>query len=159
MKRRTAAAPLLLALVAGALLAPTGSSASSACTSGLTKVGGKQARTFCGTAKAKATVGATKFTFTGGECARSGTFFTVNIGTIVINPVANAKPAKVPYFGLTVTPADSGAHLSQALSWVSGGKRYAVLANTVTLKKGLKAGTFSGKAIPGGAKVTGSFSC
>jgi hypothetical protein len=159
MKTRTAAAPLLLALVAAALVAPTGSSASSACKSGTTKVGGKTARTFCGTAKAHATVGSKAFSFSGGECTKTGTYFTINIGTIVINPVANAKPASVPYFGMAVTPASSGVHLGQTLSWVSGGKRYGVMASTIKLKAGFKSGTFSGTALPGGAKVKGTFTC
>jgi hypothetical protein len=159
MKRRTAAAPLLLALVAGALVAPAGSSASSACTPGMSKVGGKPARTFCGTAKVVAKIGTKTFSFTGGECTKTATYFTLNIGTIVINPVANAKPGKLPYFGMTVTPGDSGVHLSQALSWVSSGKRYSVYANSVTLKTGLKKGSFNGHALPGGGKVTGTFTC
>jgi hypothetical protein len=159
MKRRTAAAPLLLALVAGALVAPAGSSASSSCTPGITKVDGKKAQAFCGPAKAVAMVGKKRFAFSGGVCQKSGVVFTVNIGTIVISAVANAKPGSAPYFGLTVTPATSGVHVGQTLSWISGGKRYGVVSDRIKLKGGLKSGSFTGTALPGGGKVTGTFSC
>jgi hypothetical protein len=159
MKRRTAAAPLLLALVAGALVAPAGSSASSACSPGITKVDGKKAQAFCGPAKAVAMVGTKRFAFSGGVCQKSGVVFSVNIGTIVINSVANAKPGSTPYFGLAVVPPTSGVHVGQTLSWISGGKRYAVVSDRIKLKSGLKSGTFTGTALPGGGKVTGTFSC
>ncbi|MEO9177296.1 MAG: hypothetical protein ABI317_17415 [Gaiellales bacterium] len=159
MKRRTAAAPLLLALVAAALVAPAGSSAASSCTAGVTKVGGKPAHAFCGPAKAVAQVGTKRYSFTGGVCQRSGAVFSVNIGTVVINPVANAKPGSTPYFGLTVVPPLVGVHVGQTLGWISGGKRFSVLGNRIKLTKGLKSGSFSGKSLPGGAKVTGTFTC
>jgi hypothetical protein len=159
MKRRTAAAPLLLALVAGALVAPAGSSASSSCTPGVTKIGGKPAHAFCGPAKAVAMVGTKKYSFTGGVCQRAGVVFSVNIGTVLVNPVANAKPGTVPYFGLTVVPAQTGVHIGQTLGWITGGKRFSVLGNRIKLTKGLKGGSFSGKSLPGGAKVTGTFTC
>jgi hypothetical protein len=113
---------------------------------------------FCGTARATAKVGPRRFAFAGGTCATSGPYFTVNIGTLVVNAVANAKPGPSSYFGLTLTPATSGTHLKQTLVWTSGGKRYSVLNNSVTLKEGLRSGSFSGLSLTG-QKVTGTFTC
>jgi hypothetical protein len=154
------AAPLLVtALSAAALLAPaTSGAAAAACVPGKTTVGGKSAVRYCGTAKASAKVGAKTFRFVGGTCATSGPYFTINIGTLVTNSVAGAKPGPTTYFGVTVTPPSKGVHLKQALGWTSGGKRYSVLSNQITVKAGLKSGSFTGVAI-GGAKVSGSFSC
>jgi hypothetical protein len=152
------AAPLLLALTAAALILPTGSGASSAaCVPGKTKVGGKAAMRYCGPAKAKATVGAKSFSFSGGQCTVSGPYFTVNIGVHLIQSVATDKPGPSSYFGATITPSDAGVHLKQALLWTFGGKDYEVLANRITLNKGLKSGYFSGKS--NGQKVKGTFIC
>jgi hypothetical protein len=154
------AAPLLVtALSAAALVAPaTSGAAAAACVPGKTTVGGKSALRFCGTAKASAKLGAKTFRFAGGTCATSGPYFTINIGTLITNTVAGAKPGPATYFGVTLTPPSKGTHVKQALSWTSGGKSYPVLQNQITLKAGLKSGTFTGKSLAG-AKVTGSFSC
>ena len=153
------AAPLLLSLVAAALVAPaTSGAAGTACVPGKTKVAGKDAMRFCGPAKASATVGAKTFTFSGGVCQLAGKYFTVNIGTLVIHKVAGAKPGPARYFGATIASSTPGVHLKQVLSWNSGGKGYAVVSNSVTLKQGLKSGTFSGKSLTG-QKVKGTFSC
>jgi hypothetical protein len=159
MNRKLAcSAPLLLALTAAALVAPTGSSAANAaCVPGRTNVAGKAAMRYCGPAKAKATVGTKSFAFSGGACTVSGPYFTVNIGVHLINKVANAKPGPSSYFGATITPSDDGVHLKQALLWTSGGKEYEVLADRITLNKGLKSGYFSGRA--NGQKVKGTFIC
>lgn len=153
------AAPLLLALGTAALIAPSSAgAAAAACTPGKTTVGGKPAMRFCGTAKASAKVGARTFRFAGGACATSGPYFTINIGTLLTNSVAGARPGPTTYFGATVTPPSTGIHLKQALGWTTGGKRYSVLKNRITVKPGLRSGTFSGSSLSG-QKVTGSFSC
>lgn len=152
-------APVLIALTAAALVSAGGSSAaSSTCVPGRTTVAGKAAMRFCGTARAKATVGTKSFSFSGGLCSVAGPYFTVNIGVHVINKLATAKPGPVSYFGVTVTPSDAGVHLRQALVWTSGGKEYSVLGNRVTLNPGLKSGYFSGKSL-NGQKVKGTFNC
>jgi hypothetical protein len=159
MTKRTAIAPLLLALAAAALVAPsTSSAAGAACVPGKTTVAGKSATRFCGPAKATAKVGAKTFVFSGGVCQVSGVYFSVNIGTVVNNKLATAKPGPLPYFNIALTPASTGVHLTQGLTWIVGGKRYAPLANKITINEGLKSGSFSGKAI-GGAKVKGTFTC
>jgi hypothetical protein len=159
MRTSTAIAPLVLALAAAALVAPsTSSAAGAACVPGHTQVGGKSATRFCGPAKAVAKVGSRKFTFTGGVCQVSGIYFTVNIGTVVNNKLATAKPGPLSYFNIALTPASTGVHLTQGLTWISGGKRYAVIGNKITINQGLKSGSFSGRAISG-AKISGTFTC
>ena len=159
MRKSTVVAPLLLAFAAAALVAPSASSAGAAeCVPGKTTVGGKPATRFCGPAHATAKVGAKKFIFTGGVCQTSGIYFTVNIGTVVNNKLATAKPGPLPYFNISLTPASTGTHLTQGLTWIVGGKRYAPIGNKITINQGFKSGYFSGRAV-GGAKITGTFIC
>jgi hypothetical protein len=159
MRKSTVVAPLVLAFAAAALVAPsTSSAAAAACVPGKTTVAGKPATRFCGPAHATAKVGGKKFVFTGGVCQTSGTYFTVNIGTVVNNKVATAKPGPLPYFNISLTPASTGVHLTQGLTWIVGGKRYAPIGNKITINQGLKSGYFSGRAV-GGAKITGTFIC
>jgi hypothetical protein len=164
MTKRTARllAPLVLALATAALAAPSSSSAASttsaACVPGKTTVGGKQATRFCGPAKATAKVGSKTFHFSGGVCQVAGLYFQVNIGTVVNNKLANAKPGPLPYFNIALTPATTGVHLTQGLTWIFGGKRYSPISNKITIDQGLKSGSFTGKSI-GGAKVKGTFTC
>jgi hypothetical protein len=160
MTKRTALAPLLLALVTAALVAPAASSAaSSACVAGATTVAGKKATRFCGPASAVAKVGAKTLRFSGGLCKKSGPYFTINIGTTRVTSTANTQPGPLPYFGATVFPAESGTYRKQVLTWTIGGKRSSLLGDLVTLKPGLKSGTFSGYVIGSSTKVTGTFSC
>lgn len=67
------------------------------CTPGTTRVGGKKATRFCGPATVAVHAGKHWFRLTGGSCAAASSFFTVNIGTVVVAP-----NQKVPYFGLTL---------------------------------------------------------
>jgi hypothetical protein len=159
MRKSTVVAPLLLAFAAAAFVAPsTSSAAAAACVPGQTTVAGKPATRFCGPAHATAKVGGKKFVFTGGVCQKSGIYFTVNIGTVVNNKLATAKPGPLPYFNISLTPASTGVHLTQGLTWIVGGKRYAPIGNKITINQGLKSGYFSGRAV-GGAKITGTFIC
>jgi hypothetical protein len=142
-----------VATLAAAALATSSAHSATACTAGVTKVGGVPARTFCGPATANVKIGGTSIAYKHGACSRSSAGFTINIGTVVLG---NAKQ-KPEYFGITVQ-AKAGAHSNSAVAVVHVGKSYAVLG-TVTLKPGLKSGTFSGKAFGSPAKLTGSFSC
>ena len=155
----TTAVPLLLALTAAALVVPGASSAASnACVPGKTTVAGKSAMRFCGPAKASATVGSKTFKFSGGQCTVNATYFTLNIGTVVMHTTANSKPGPAPYFGVTVTPGSPGVHVHQVLGWTTGGKGYSVLSSHITLANGLKKGTFTGTSL-NGQKVKGTFTC
>ena len=159
MRKSAVVAPLLLAFATAALVAPsTSSAAAAACVPGKTTVAGKPATRFCGPAHATAKVGGKKFVFTGGVCQTSGPYFTVNIGTVVNNKLPTAKPGPLPYFNISLTPASTGVHLTQGLTWIFGGKRYAPIGNKITINQGLKSGYFSGRAA-GGAKMTGTFIC
>ena len=139
---QTCALPILLEAVAALAASALGiGSAHSAalCTAGVTKVGGAPARAFCGPAKATVKIGGSSVSYRNGACSKSSFGWTINIGTVVIG---NLKK-KPEYFGITV-PAKAGAHSNSGPAIVHAGKSYAVLGN-VTLKAGLKSGTFSGK--------------
>jgi hypothetical protein len=84
-------------LLAASFSAHAGRTRSVGCTPGETKVDGKKATRFCGSATAAIHAGKHWFRLTGGECAGTSKFFTVNLGTAVVAP-----NQKVPYFGLTL---------------------------------------------------------
>ena len=144
----------LVALAAAAFGAAAGQSASAGCVAGVKKINGVPARTFCGPAKASVKLGATTVRYANGECSKSSFGWTINIGTIVIG---NLKK-KPEYFGITVTSAKAGSHPKSGPAIVHAGKSYAVLG-TVTLKAGLKSGTFSGKVFGSPQRISGSFTC
>src|SRR6478735_10801041 len=88
----------LLALVLPAMLTAGTTSASAACRSGVHAFGKVQARTFCGPASARITVGGTSIVIRGGECARTSSSFALNIGTVVLGDAAR----RPDYLGVTV---------------------------------------------------------
>ena len=150
--KRTLIGVAVAALAAAAL--GTGSAHSAAaCTAGVTKVGGSPARTFCGPAKATVKLGSATVSYHGGACSKSSFGWTLNIGTVVLG---NAKN-KPEYFGITAK-SSPGAQSNTGVAVVHSHKSYAVIG-TVTLKAGLKSGTFSGKVFGSPTKITGSFSC
>jgi hypothetical protein len=148
----------LVAICAGLALTATALAsgsprAAAACTPGVHKIGGVNARTFCGPAKASVHLNGKTITYKNGECSKSIGLFSVNIGTIVLGSLKN----KPEYFGVTAK-AKAGAQTRQAIAVVHGGKTSAIIG-TVTLKAGLKSGTFSGKVFGSPTKITGSFTC
>ena len=142
-----------VAALAAAAFATSSAQSAAACVAGVKKINGVPARTFCGPAKATVKIGTATVAYSGGACSKSAAGFTINIGTVVLG---NLKK-KPEYFGITVK-ATAGAHANSSVAVVHASKSYAVLG-TVTLKPGLKAGSFSGKAFGSPTKVTGSFSC
>lgn len=86
-----------IALLAVSVSADAGRARSAACRPGAIKVEGKKATRFCGPATAAIHVGKHWFRLSGGSCAGTSRFFTVNVGTAVVAP-----NQKIPYFGLTV---------------------------------------------------------
>jgi hypothetical protein len=142
-----------VAALAAAALGTGSAHSAAACTAGITKVGGSPARTFCGPAKATVKLGSATVSYRGGSCSTSSFGWTINIGTVVLG---NAKN-KPEYFGIT-TKAAPGAHGNAGVAVVHSHKSYAVIG-AVTLKPGLKSGTFSGKVFGSPTKIAGSFSC
>jgi hypothetical protein len=139
--------------LAASALASGSPQAAAACTPGVHKVGGVNARTFCGPAKASVHLNGKTVTYKNGECTNSIGLFSVNIGTVVLG---NLK-SKPDYFGVTAK-AKAGKQAQQTIAVVHGGKSKAIIG-TVTLKAGLKSGTFSGKVFGSPTKITGSFTC
>jgi hypothetical protein len=130
---------------------------SSACTPGLSKIGGYQARTFCGPAKATAKVAGKSLSFAGGQCAVSQGYWTVNIGTIELGQSHKTKS----YFGIALTKPShaDGTYRNVTFGFNVPGKSYLVSGGTLTLRKGGKAASFFGPLAPGGGQVTGSVTC
>lgn len=142
-----------VAALAAAAFATTSAHSAAACTEGVTKVGGSPARTFCGPATATVKIGSKTVSYRGGSCSKSSFGWSINIGTVVLG---NAKN-KPEYFGVTAN-GKAGAQPKSAVAVVHASKTYAVIG-TVTLKAGLKAGTFSGKVFGSPTKLAGSFHC
>jgi hypothetical protein len=124
-----------------------------ACVEGVGTVSGTPARTFCGPAKASVTLNGKRVSFTGGSCATSIGLFSVNVGTVVLGNVKSPPE----YFGLTAN-AKTGTQTRQTIAAVHAGAKRAVIG-TVTLKPGLRGGTFAGKAFGSNASIAGSFTC
>jgi hypothetical protein len=161
---------VLLALALAALTAVAAAPAShtrSACTAGMTTVGGTQARAFCGPAKATVKIGGKTLTFKGGSCERTSKYVALNIGTVVLGTTSKKKP---DYFGLDVgaypgtngkAAAHDGAYTGGVIAVEFGGKGYLLRGDTakITLSSGRTKGTFSAAGLLGSAGGSGSFSC
>jgi hypothetical protein len=154
-------------LLAISLSASAGREAGVGCKPGPTKVDGKKATRFCGTATAALHAADRWFRLRGGACASTSKFFTINIGTAVVAP-----NQKVPYFGLTVG-SYPGAPTGSKAAGRDGVYRKGVVVIRwhggawdvngwvrITLWKHLTAGTFSGATtFSPHRKISGSFSC
>lgn len=162
---------LLLCLVAvsfsGVGPAGAGRARSLRCKPGPTKIDGKRATKFCGSATAAIHAGKFWFRLRSGSCAGTSQFFTVNVGTAVVAP-----NQKVPYFGLTVgkypnapktrKPAgkDGVYRLGVVVIRWHGGAWDISGWVRITLWGGRSGGKFSGRttAYPH-RSISGSFSC
>jgi len=110
---------------------------------------------FCGPTKATVRLGGKTIRYKNGECSKSGSMFSVNIGATI----PGALKQKYPYFGLTVKGTRAGTYRRQNLGFAYVGTVYAIGHHTILLKAGLRSGTFAGKSFPGLRKVSGSFTC
>ena len=136
--------------------------AASKCHAGTHKFGSAQARTFCGKSSAHVVMSGHTATIKQGSCQKTSTYFTINVGTVVLSQSAPNPP---DYFGITVgtgaggTPAGhDGTYQGAAAAFVIAHKRYAVLPVTVTLGGNRTKGSFSGTVF-GGGQVSGTFHC
>jgi hypothetical protein len=150
---------VVAAALAAALAIGAQASARVDCTAGVVTKGGVTYRTFCGPAKAQVSIGPVHYRFdTGGNCTESGSYYSVNVGTIALPP---GKP-KYSYFGLTVTAKHAGTFKSPApaIGWqFPDGKHGGLLFSSVTIAPGMKKGSFSGKVIGTNRPATGTFTC
>jgi hypothetical protein len=147
----------ILGILVAATLAATAFAAperAAACVAGVKKISGVSARTFCGPAKATVHINGKTVFYKGGECSKSSFGWSINIGTVVLGNLRQ----KPEYFG-TTAKASPGTQSNGAVAVVHAGKTLAVTGSTITLKPGLKGGTFSGKVFGASTRVTGSFTC
>jgi hypothetical protein len=112
---------------------------------------------FCGRARATVRVGSKTFRYAGGDCSRVGAFFSVNIGTTVLD--AKYRGPKPSYFGLTARRSQAGRRANATIAFNAGGRGYALTRASVSLAKGLRRGTFAGVVFARRSRVSGSFSC
>jgi hypothetical protein len=150
-------AALVCGVAFAALSAVTHASARVACTPGVVKKGGVTYRTFCGPAHATIKYGGKTYSFKGGSCGITSLGWGLNIGTAALG---NAKP-KYDYFGVAVIGKKKpGTYKHQTVAWsFSNGTRGALRGATVTLKSGLKSGSFVGTVMGAGGPASGTFSC
>jgi len=115
------------------------------------------ATTFHGPARASVTFGGKHVSFHGGNCRRTKDYFTINIGRTGKGPYFGSTVGKTPFGG---APAGhDGTYTKNALvTFITGGKSYAVAHTKLTLKGGRTRGTFTGTLLSGAA-VSGSFHC
>jgi hypothetical protein len=147
----------LLASAAAAATLAAATPARTACTPGISKIGGFTAHTFCGSAKASIKFGGKTFTFSGGECAISNGFWTVNIGTIELGQPHTTKS----YFGIALLKPShaDGTYKGVSFGFNVPGTSYLVRGATLTLRNGGKAASFAGLLAPSGTRATGSVTC
>ncbi len=152
---------LIVLIAAGALgagaAASGGSGSVQACKPGVKSIGGRLVRTFCGPARATATVsGKRPASFKQGSCTRLQSTFTVNIGTITIG---KWRP-KYDYFGVAIAGANhDGLYPLASVAWSHGGRRYALYNVKLRLAGNRTRGTFSGRVVGSHATAKGSFRC
>jgi hypothetical protein len=150
-----------LALVAAAAVAALALAAQAPartdCSAGVRTAKGVTYRTFCGPAKVFMTIHTVDYRFdNGGECSKSGGYFSVNIGTITLPP---GKP-KYAYFGIAVLGTHAGTFKNQAVTWqLPGGVRGSLINTTVEIAPGMKKGTFTGTVLGKNVVGNGSFTC
>ena len=147
---------LLFAGLVVALMWTGQASARPACTAGVHATGGITYRTFCGPAHATLHLSGKTYAFTQGECTRTGTSFTINLGTITLPP---GSP-KYRYFGITVFTGRDGTFTNQAVALqFPGGKRASLFHAKIVLKAGRSQGTFAGTTLADHIPGSGTFRC
>ncbi len=163
----------MLRLAAAACVAGLGTAAIAtaaparvACAAGDVTVGSDTYRVFCGPAQVTLQMGTDTLTFTGGKCARTSKYFTINVGSALIGS-GGADPGRA-YFGIAIGrfPGQTGGPTAgkdgsypTTIGFNSTTMRYLILGAKVTLTDGRTRGTFSGGLERGGGTVSGSFTC
>jgi len=159
----------LAACGGGESSSPESGSESSRSDCGAGEIDGVSVRTFCGDGTATLSDGTTTLELDQAECAVDPMGWSVNAGTIVLDPSATEVAASTQYIGFAVPPPDGGEWTGDTIpdgtyqGIVTGndqGKDLTASAAdaTIVVTDGGKAGTVSGTSFEG-ASLTGSFSC
>jgi hypothetical protein len=138
---------------------------SSACKAGVHRVGGVSARTFCGPATARLVVGGKTFTFAQGNCVKTATYVSINIGTVVLGQTKQRQPnyfgldiGRIPGSGAPPAGQDGTYRTGTVLTVEYANKSYDVLSGIASLKGHRTHGTVKGKAFSG-QPLAGTFHC
>ncbi len=151
---------LLLGLLVAVSVAAAGQ-ARSATGCGVKQVGGVTVRTWCGPAKATASVAGKKIAIKGGSCSITKVsgiaLFAVTVGRYSVPP-AKPKFASVSASGSDLKP---GTYRYWVINFQLPGKQWTMKPTTtkVTITKGARTGTFVGTTYEGGKKAKGSWKC
>jgi hypothetical protein len=153
---------VLLVLVGWSGAATQSPSAADACQAGYHTAGGKLFRTYCGPASATVHVAGRTIAFRGGLCAFDGAF-KVSVGTLLLASTGAVPSSFVlavtAYADGTYRDGQDGGTVRVVVAYSSAGKPYGTYRDVVTLRGNMKRGTFSGRLLDNGERVTGSFSC
>jgi hypothetical protein len=135
------------------------------CKSGVRKLNGVPAQTFCGPATARIRIGGKTFVFAQGNCVATRRYVSINIGTVVLGRTTRHQPN---YFGLDIgrIPGSGSPPARKDGSYRSGtvltveyaDKSYDVLSGVATLQGHRTRGTIRGNTFSGQA-LTGTFHC
>ena len=162
----------ICALAASIATAAAAAPTRTACTAGQFTKGGATGVQFCGPAKATVKLGSKTYQFSSGTCAKTSTYFYLNLGTEVLS----GPKGTYSYFGLDVGAypgANSGTKAARKDGTYTGGLvsirwkgKDSILNGAgdpnvkITLKKNRTTGTFTGTTyFSPKVKVTGSFTC
>lgn len=150
---------LALAMVLTACGSSSATRGSASCTSGALTIHGVQAHQYCGPAHALASIIEEHWDFTGGQCAQTGTTFTVNIGRSIVgtSDAATVLRQQYDYFNLTVTASQDGTYMG-SVELVHHGGDFVLSSTQITLTSGMKQGAYNGKSA-NGTLASGSWSC
>jgi hypothetical protein len=136
-----------------------------ACKAGIHKLGGATVQTFCGPATARVAVGGRTFLFAQGNCVKSPTYVSVNIGTVVLGRTKGSQPnyfgldiGRIPGSGAPPASKDGTYRKGTVLTLEYRGRSYDVLAGVAKLQGRRSHGTVAGQAFSG-QRVTGTFHC
>lgn len=157
---------LVIALAGGAAEAGRREAArSTACKAGLHRIGGASARTFCGPATARVQVGGKTFAFAQGNCVKTATYVSINIGTVVLGQTKHRQPnyfgldiGRIPGSGAPPARKDGTYRAGTVLTVEYANKSYDVLSGSASLKGHRAHGTVKGKTFSG-QPLTGTFHC
>ncbi len=119
-------------------------------------IGGVRAHVFCGPAKVTVRVGGKTSVIRNGRCSRVAGSFFVNIGT----QLSPSSP-KYSYFGLVVNATRPGTYRTGLVTFNLGTAAHGLSGRgeKVTLKSGLRGGSFLGIDLDTLKPISGSFSC
>jgi len=134
------------------------------CTPGVRKSGNVKFKVFCGPAHATLRFRGKTYAFRNGNCVKTATGLTVNVGVETLAQPPSTDPPRTSWFGAFVAAKRDGTYhpgSSMFLFWSAPGLSFIFTAGTLHLTGSRNSGTFSGLFYGRGTtgSATGAFSC